>query len=678
LSATNGQAFYSPEREVISYEFDDFRLDVRKQELFKGEDTVALTHKAFQVLLILAQHSEQTVEKEAIYQELWGDSFVEDANLTQYIYILRKTLGKHPGGEPYIETVARIGYRFKAQVVVRRESSVVVMPNRSAAGVSNSIGSYEDVRPPAQLKVASYEHISAHEDVNALPEAEPVSSIARVRRNRKYHFLAAGLASVILVIGVSMALFVWNRKSTGDATSARSLAVLPLKPIGAETNNEKLGLGMADAIITRLSRVQQIQVRPTSSVISYTDRPAQDSRSAGNEMGVDTVLEGTIQRDEGRVRVSVQLIDTSSGKTLWAESFDENFTNIFVVQDSISDKVARALEVNLTRQQERLMAEHSTTSTEAFQAYQMGVYFFATRSEESLLKAVDYFNKAIEIDPNFDKAYAMLADTYNMLGYYGFSDTKETRPKALAAVNKALELNDSLPEAYIALASLQEMSQEGQSKSKQYLEKAIELSPYNSTARIRYAWMLFPQDLEGSTQQMRLAQEYDPLSPVSNGALCNILIFQQQYDEAIKYGEKAVELAPRSANAQMILSTAYFLDGRRDDAIVQLKKGITEVSGLEKEQALGTLGHYYAKTGRRKDAETVVARLEKLTRKYPSLLNDLALISYALDRRDEGFGYFKKAYDQRVVPGLMLRYNPIWKEIAADPRVTAVIEKKEA
>jgi len=253
-------------------------------------------------------------------------------------------------------------------------------------------------------------------------------------------------------------------------------------------------------------------------------------------MGVDTVLEGTIQRDEGRVRVSVQLIDTSSGKTLWAESFDENFTNIFVVQDSISDKVARALEVNLTRQQERLMAEHSTTSTEAFQAYQMGVYFFATRSEESLLKAVDYFNKAIEIDPNFDKAYAMLADTYNMLGYYGFSDTKETRPKALAAVNKALELNDSLPEAYIALASLQEMSQEGQSKSKQYLEKAIELSPYNSTARIRYAWMLFPQDLEGSTQQMRLAQEYDPLSTVSNGALCNIPIFQQQYDEAIKYG----------------------------------------------------------------------------------------------------------------------------------------------
>jgi serine/threonine-protein kinase len=435
---------------------------------------------------------------------------------------------------------------------------------------------------------------------------------------------------------------------------------------------------MADAIITRLSKLQQIQVRPTSSVISYIDRPAQNSLAAGKEMGVDTVLEGSIQRDEGRVRVSVQLIETSSGKTLWAENFDENFTNIFVVQDSISDKVARALEVNLTQQQERLMAQDTTTNTEAFQAYQMGVYFFSTRSKDSLLKAVDYFSKAVELDPNYAKAYAMLADTYNMLGYYEFSNSKETQPKALAAVNKAIELNDALPEAYIALASLQDMNEEGRTKSKQFLEKAIALSPYNSTARIRYGWMLFPKDLNGSTQQMRLAQEYDPLSPVSNGALCNVLIFQNQYGEAIKYGEKAVELAPKSANTQMLLSTAYFLNGRPDDAIAQLKKGIDEVSGVEKEQALGTLGHYYAKTGRRKEAETVFARLERSAGDHPTLLNDLVLISYALDRPDKGFAYFKKAYDQHVIPELMIRYNPIWKDVTADPRINALLEEKGA
>ena len=675
LSANRGQAVYSPGREVIFYEFDDFRLDVRNQELFKGDEPVSLTHKAFQVLLILAQNPDQTVDKEFIYRELWGDSFVEDANLTQHIYILRKTLGKNPSGGTYIETVARIGYRFKANVIARKQSHVVMMPDRSELGESNH--SATNGHSHVQLKIAERDFEPIDEESETLPE-EISADGARSHPNRQKYFLGAALAAVILIAGTALALVRWNSNIAVDQPHIRSLAVLPLKPIGEESNNEKLGLGMADAIITRLSKVQQIQVRPTSSVIRYTDRPAQNSLAAGNEMGVDTVLEGSIQRDEGRIRVSVQLIDTPSGKTLWAENFDENFTNIFVVQDSISDKVARALEVNLTRQQERLMTQHSTASTEAFQAYQMGMYFYATRSKDSLLKSVDYFSKAIEIDPKYDKAYAMLADAYNMLGYYRFSDPKEMRVKAQAAVSKAVELNDALPEAYIALASLQDMSEQGHAATKQFLEKAIELSPYNSTAHIRYGWVLFPQDLDGSLRQMRLAQEYDPLSPVSNGALCNLLIFQNQYQEAIKYGEKAVELAPKSANAQMMLSNAYFLAGRQNDAIEQLKKGIDETSGVEKEDALGTLAYYYAKVGRRKDAEAIFTQLERSSAGHPSLLNDLSLISYALDQPDKGFGYFKKAYELHVLPQLMLRYDPIWKEMNADPRVSAMMREKEA
>jgi TolB-like protein/Tfp pilus assembly protein PilF len=502
--------------------------------------------------------------------------------------------------------------------------------------------------------------------------AEPVS-----RAGHKAKFLLfSAVAAIFVATSIAIGILFWNGGGPRDRSPNKSLAVLPLKPIGAESNNEKLGLGMADAIITRLSKLQQIQVRPTSSILGYTDRPAANSLTAAKEMGVDTILEGTIQRDEGRVRVSVQLIDAASGKALWAENFDENFTNIFLVQDSISGKVARALEVNLTQQQERLMAERSTTNTEAFQAYQMGVYFFGTRTKDSLLKAVDHFNAAIELDPNYAKAYAMLADSYNMLGYYRYIDPQETRPKALVAVDKAFELNDSLPEAYIARASLQDSSEEGQAASKKLLERAIELSPYNSTARIRYGWMLFSEDVDASLQQMRLAQEYDPLSPISNGALCNVLVFKNQYQEAIKYGEKAVELSPQSANVQMLLSTAYFLDGRPVDAIDQIKKGISEASGVEKEQALGTLGHYYAKTGQRKQAETILAQLKRSAGERPVLLNDVVLISYALDRRDEGYGYFKKAYDQHVLSSLMLRYDPIWKDVTSDTRVTSLLEQK--
>jgi TolB-like protein/DNA-binding winged helix-turn-helix (wHTH) protein len=671
LSARNGQVVYSPEREVISYEFDDFRLDVRKQELLKSGDPVALTNKAFQVLVVLAQRSKQTVEKETLYQELWADSFVEDANLTQHIYILRKTLGKDRFGESYIETVARVGYRFRADVIAGRESSVVLMPDRSEGDGPRSIVDHEPTVPIVKLRLASPEQNPRGTETEEQP---PVSF--RTYLNRKYFFLAAIAACMVLMVG-SAAFFLWNRNSViAEPPPVKSLAVLPLKPIGIESNNEKLGLGMADAIITRLSKLQQIQVRPTSSILSYTDRPAANSLTAAKEMGVDTILEGTIQRDEGRVRVSVQLIDASSGKALWADNFDENFTNIFLVQDSISDKVVHALEVSLTQQQEGLIADRSTTNAEAFQAYQMGVYFFGTRTKDSLLKAVDHFNKAIELDPDYAKAYAMLADTYNMLGYYRFVDPEEIRPKALAAVNRAFELNDSLPEAYIARASLQDSSEEGQASSKKLLEKAIELSPYNSTAHIRYGWMLFPDDVDGSLRQMRLAQEYDPLSPISNGALCNVLVFKNQYQEAIKYGEKAVELAPRSANVQMLLSTAYFLDGRPNDAIEQIKKGIAEASGVEKEQALGTLGHYYAKTGQRKEAETILAHLKRSAGERPVLLNDLALISYALDKRDEGFGYFKKAYYQHVLSGLMLRFDPVWKDVTSDARVTSLLEQK--
>lgn len=670
MSARNGQVVHSPEREVISYEFDDFRLDVRKEELLRNGDRVALTHKAFQVLLVLAEHSKQTVEKETLYRELWADSFVEDANLTQYIYILRKTLGKDPSGEPYIETVARVGYRFRAEVVAR-QSRIVSLPDRSTA---NGPDNYGLLHPVSQIKLKSD---SVLETKTEMSKERPWAA-SRVYPNRKY-ILFAGSAACLILMTIAAVFLLWTRnRAIPDPAPGKSLAVLPLKPIGEESNNEKLGLGMADAIITRLSKVEQIQVRPTSSILRYTDRPAANSRTAAREMGVDTVLEGTIQRDESRVRVSVQLIDAATGKALWADNFDENFTNIFLVQDSISDKVVRALEINLTRQQEGLIADRPTNNTEAFQAYQMGVYFFGTRTKDSLLKALDHFNKAIELDPNFAKAYAMLADTYNMLGYYRFIDPGETRPKALTAVNKAFELNDSLPEAYIARASLQDMSEEGQAASKQLLERAIELSPYNSTAHIRYGWILFPDDVDGSLRQMRLAQEYDPLSPVSNGALCNVLVFKNQYQEAIKYGEKAAELAPGSANIQMLLSTAYFLDGRSDDAIEQIKKGIAEASGVEKEQALGTLGHYYAKIGQRKEAETILGQLKRSAGQRPILFNDLALISYALDRRNEGFGYFKKAYDQHVLSSLMLRYDPVWKDVTSDARVTSLLEQNNS
>jgi TolB-like protein/DNA-binding winged helix-turn-helix (wHTH) protein len=665
-----------PVREVIFYDFDDFRLDVKKQELLKNDIPVALTHKAFQILLILVQNFGQTVGKENIYNELWADSFVEDANLTQHIYVLRKTLGPKPDGEPYIETVPRLGYRFSAEV--KSVYSSVIVPLTPTQNVSSPIrkpvgGAFPAEMPEPYLRLAENPAPQTEDEKSVEPvivKPEPIS-----HKNRNI------LVAVLSAVAIAMILFAIfkNRPpaSLPNAQPIKSIAVLPFKTIGDESHKEQLGLGMADAIITRLSKLTQIPVRPTSSVFRYTDAPPESSVAAGQAMGVETVLEGTVQRDENRVRVTAQLINVADGKPLWADSMDEDYVNIFSVQDSIAAKIVSALQVNLTPQQQQLLAQQPTNNKDAYQAYQLGVYFANQRTKDSLEKGISYFEKAIELDPNYATAYALLADTYNMLAYYGFADPQEAALKARPAAEKALALNDSLAEAYIALSWLEGFKPNSRETAKRLLERAIELSPYNSTARVRYGWLLLRDDPNAAEYQMRLAQQYDPLSGISNGALGDMLVVQGKSDEAIKYCEKSAELMPDSVTAQTWLADAYFLSGRHDDAIIQIKKAINVAEGFEKLSTTGSLGFYYAKMGQTDEAEKIYEQLRSVEKKYPSVLNDLALIAYALDRPDEGFEYFQKSYEKRLAQVPINRRNPLWNDVYTDQRVINLIDESQ-
>jgi len=670
LTADKANILELPVREAISYVFDDFRLDVKRQELEKNGQPVPLTHKAYQVLLILVQNSEQTVEKEYIYDQLWGDSFVEDANLTQHIYILRKTLGRMPSGESYIETVARAGYRFSAQV----------LPIFPPTVVEGQFRSHNSAEPALNLEPVSFTdpHLKladpppAHANGKGVPEDAPKIPHPRPRRNRV--ILACALAAVSLA-AVLLAVYFRLPAPATTTGAPRSLAVLPFKAIGDDGINDMLGLGMADSIITRLSKLQQIPVRPTSSVVRYTDAPASNSMIAGQEMGVETVLEGTVQHEGDRVRVSVQLIDVYTGRSLWAENFDESFTNIFSVQDSISHKVVLALAINLTQQQEQLLSQDATNSVEALQAYQMGVYLHSTRSKQNMFRAIDYFEEAVRHDPNYAKAYAMEADVYNMLRYYRFADAKETRDRATVLANKSLELNREIPEPYIALANLQAPGDQGMAEARRLLEKAIALSPYNSTARLRYAWVIASDNLDAASEQMRLAQEYDPLSGLSNGAYCNILIFQSRFKDAIRFCERSVELTQDSPTTRILLADAYFLDGRHADAIAQINLRINETEGTEKLTAEGSLGYYLAKSGRIPEAVLIYSRLRSSLEASPQVVNDLVLIAYAIGRVDEGLQYFERSCKESRLPKLMFDFNPIWQDVRADKRVYEVLKR---
>jgi TolB-like protein/DNA-binding winged helix-turn-helix (wHTH) protein/Flp pilus assembly protein TadD len=631
---------------AVQYKFDDFRVDVDKQELFKNGKSVTLSHKAFQVLLLLVRRPNQIVEKEYLLSEIWHDSFVEESNLTQYVHILRKALGQNKNVKAYIETINKIGYRFTADV--------------------QTIGD----APPDEAKSLD----SDIEEWNAAGRDYRKMPVNRMRFGQKG--LLATFVLAVLAIG-SIYFFQRQNKPQTPVLHIKSLAVLPFKPIDEESRNAKLGLGMADAVITRLSRLNQISVRPTSAIFKLAEQQSGDSPVIiGRSLQVDAVLEGTVQRDQNRIRITVQIIDVADGKSLWAESFNEDYTNIFEIQDSISRKVAESLLVNLTSRDEELLARRSTTNQEAYQAYLLGIHLWNKRTKEGLLKAEAHFKQAIEIDPNYAPAYAGLADAYNMLAYYKYAAAGESYEKSKAAALKALELDNSLGEAYVALALVQSELDGDEAAARKSLETAIKFAPYSAIARQRYAWNLaYAGRLDDSVGEMRLAQEYDPLSAVNNGALCNLLVFQRKYDEAGKFCRRAAELAPELLEAHISLGESYLFAGRYADAADEFNRALE--TGRDDAYALASLGYLYANTGRASDAEKVVEKLTPLIREQPSLCFEVALINYSLGKKDGAFSMFEKAFEMKVLSVTSLRYSPRLDKIKTEPRFIELLKRHQ-
>ncbi|MGH9841676.1 MAG: winged helix-turn-helix domain-containing protein, partial [Blastocatellia bacterium] len=309
------------------YEFGDFRLDVFKRLLLRKGEPVPLPPKVFDLLLILVEQPGQELKKDELMRRLWPDSFVEESNLTQYVFLLRKALGQSRGENRLIVTIPGRGYRF-----------VEVVKPVGAEGFEISFGQAREFKPAT------------------------------------------------------------------DSVSVSSIAVLPFKSLGAEIGDQYLGLGMADALINRLSHIQQIAVRPTDAVLKYTD-PAQDPLAAGRELGVDALLSGRFQRAGEIIRVTVQLVRVRDGSLLWAEKFEEHFSNIFAVQDSISEQVSRALTLRLSGEERERLTRRETDSAEAYQAYLKGRYYSTKWTYSGWTKGIEYFSHAIEADPNYALAY---------------------------------------------------------------------------------------------------------------------------------------------------------------------------------------------------------------------------------------------------------------------------------
>ena len=516
--------------------------------------------------------------------------------------------------------------------------------------------------------------------------------------SRRQAYIAAAALGVIVVAAAllsrgSSARWLQNHgigKPTPDASlgtdtkGVRSIAVLPFEPIGKDTHDELLGLGMADAIIGRMSNLKQLSVLTTSAVSKYKG-PANDPLAAGRALGVDAILSGTVQRSGDRVRATVQLAHAASGLIIWSEKFDQTFTDIFGVQDSISDSVAKSLALNLSADEQKQLAKRYTTNAGAYDEYLMGLYFWNTRSREGLEKAIDHFGRAVEKDSKFALAYALLADCYYLQFNYGYRTGPQWIQDAKAAVDRALLLDDSIAEAHVAMAMV-EFYQEDDQVAITSLRRALALNPNLAVAHLRYGWTLSSGHLDEAVREIKRAQELDPLSPTNNTALGLILGLARQFPGCLEYCYKAAELAPNEVRFQEDLAYAYLLNGMYKEAIEHYQT-VAVLNPDKQGDVLASVATALISMGRKSEAESMmpeILRLGTIDKVNPYYITALY---GARGDKDAAFDWFDKGLRRasevraraagftKEQESRMIRYEPLLDPLRSDSRFAALLRK---
>lgn len=638
------------------YEFGGFHIDTRDRLLQRGGSVVPLKPKVLETLLVLIRRRGEVLEKDELIRELWPDTFVEEGNLTQNIYELRRALGESSAAPTFIETVPRRGYRFIAEV----KETVDERPAREI-----------EITPRTERPQGAADIIPRA----AKDEAQESPAPPSIRRSGfKRRILAVSLFSVCLL---SIAAVYWQfRAARGHAVASqpvRSIAVLPFKALSPESDDDLLGAGMADALITRLSNVKNLTVLPTGSVLGYAGREL-DPRAAGRALGVDSVLDGKVQRGGDSIRVTVQLVRVADGASLWARQFDEKFTDVFAVQDAISEQVARALTLRLNDEERGRLRKHYTEDVEAYQAYITGRYFWNKRTVEGYRKGIEQFQQAISRDPNYALAYAGLADCYLRLNERGLPPAEGGVARAKAAVARALEIDDSLAEAHATLGFIKFRFDWDFPGTDREFRRAIELDPGYAMAHQWYAFYLLATDHSSEAlAELRRARELDPLSLNVGSGFGSYYFFTRQYDEAIEQLRKTLEMDPTFAEARWTLGLAYEQKGMTEQALEEFR-GLS--SSSESNTGINAaLGHLYAVTGNSSEARRTLDRLRVVSKQRYVSPYDLAVIYAGLGENEQALTSLEKAYNDHSLRPVWLEFDPRLDGLRGDPRYVNLVRR---
>jgi eukaryotic-like serine/threonine-protein kinase len=500
---------------------------------------------------------------------------------------------------------------------------------------------------------------------------ERIYRAAKLVRRHKSRLAAA------VIVAISVAVAGWAFQTRGrpaSSTSVRTLAVLPFKPLGPGDADEYLALGMADALITRLANIRGLVVRPTSSVATYADDEKVDLSTAGRQLGVDALVDGRFQRAGDRVRVTVQLLDVASGATRWASSFDEPFSNVFAVQDAISQRVAEELVASLTPDdRSRLMARY-TGNTEAYQLYVRGRYFWERRTADALRKSIEYYRQAIERDPSYALAFAGLADSYNILGNASVLPPGEAYPQAKAAAAEALRLDDRLSQARIAMAFATYLYDRDWTAAEAMFQRALAEAPNYGPGHQWYAVCLVSRGrFEEARREMERAVALDPSSVAINAVEAWVSFLSRRYGDAIAQAKRALEMDNDSLLAHNYLALTHTAQKEYVEAAHALRPLVANAD--REPRALGLIGLGFARTGRVTSARRTIDQLKGLARIRHVPAYYESLVRIGLGEHDEAIALLERGADDRFPWAIHFNVDPLLDPLRQDARFRALLRR---
>ncbi len=612
-----------------------------------------LEPKAMQLLVFMAEHSGEVLSREVLLNAIWGDAFVTDQVLSNTISHIRQAFGND--GKDYIQTIPKGGYLLNVRPLPASDNESKIQPDASAA--SSAIG-------PDVTRAAGISPPKNSSDLNA-------------------HGRHPRLMWFVLLVGVSVLLtatyFYLAHERSSATPKIRSLAVLPIKNLSSDPEQEFFADGMTDALIARLSQIRSLKITSRTSVMHYKNT-SETTPKIARELGVQGILEASVLRVGNRVRVTAQLIDAQRDRHLWANTYERDTADVLMLQSELAQAIAKEIRLQLTPEETEQLKAARRVNPEAYDWYLKGSQYLNNNRPK---KATEAYSEAVKLDPQFAEAYLALGRSYIGLPQKEGVPPTEALPKALTALNRALELDPTLAQVNGPLAAIRAQYEYDWQGAERAVRRQLELNPDSEAAHLLYgSFVLVPQGrFEEGIAELRRARDLAPAYPYYRSMLGLGLYLARRNDDAIRELQQSLELDEKMEVSHELLGMAYSARGMHQKAIQELERAEELNSALPiaefgpRARTLGRLGYVYAAAGEKKRAQGVIEELKKISQTRYVASYFFATIHAPLGNKDQAFSYLEKAYREHCMEMMFLKVDPRLDTLRSDTRFQDLLRR---